>query len=159
MARESRKKERNMKTKTNSERTYYDDGFRKRSACLCFRSPSREEVLLVSSSGSPGNWVVPGGGQEPEETPGDAAIRELKEEAGVIGCVGKHVGDFEYEEGGKKKRTSVFCLMFEKELDEWLDQTESGRRRKWFNIKDALSELKKYKPRQCMYLEKSLKSR
>ncbi|XP_071964557.1 diphosphoinositol polyphosphate phosphohydrolase 1-like [Antedon mediterranea] len=159
MAREIRNKDSKMKKKTNSERTYYADGYRKRSASLCFRTSDFDEVLLVSSTGSPENWVVPGGGLEPDESAGDAAVRELKEEAGVIGRVGKHIGDFELEEGGKKKRTSVFCLVFEEELDEWLDKTESGRRRMWFNIKDALNELKKYKHSQSIYLEESLKTR
>lgn len=38
------------------------------------------QVLLVSSSRYPDQWIVPGGGVEPEEEPGGAAAREVYEE-------------------------------------------------------------------------------
>lgn len=38
------------------------------------------QVLLVSSSRNPDQWIVPGGGMEPEEEPCGAAIREVFEE-------------------------------------------------------------------------------
>uniref|UniRef100_A0A8C5A440 Nudix hydrolase domain-containing protein n=1 Tax=Gadus morhua TaxID=8049 RepID=A0A8C5A440_GADMO len=71
-----------MKVKSNQTRTYDGDGFKKRAACLCFRSCSEEEVLLVSSSRHPDKWIVPGGGMEPEEEPSVAAAREVCEEVG-----------------------------------------------------------------------------
>lgn len=37
-------------------------------------------MLLVSSSRYPDQWIVPGGGMEPEEEPGGAAVREVYEE-------------------------------------------------------------------------------
>lgn len=47
------------------------------------------QVLLVSSSRHPDQWIVPGGGMEPEEDPCGAAVREVFEEVtvttGVIG--------------------------------------------------------------------------
>ncbi|MBZ3872010.1 Diphosphoinositol polyphosphate phosphohydrolase 2 [Sciurus carolinensis] len=78
-----------MKFKPNQTRTYDREGFRKRAACLCFRSEQEDEcfsgwkykvrVLLVSSSRYPDQWIVPGGGMEPEEEPGGAAVREVLE--------------------------------------------------------------------------------
>lgn len=38
------------------------------------------KVLLVSSSRHPDQWIVPGGGMEPEEEPCGAAVREVYEE-------------------------------------------------------------------------------
>lgn len=35
---------------------------------------------MVSSSRYPDQWIVPGGGMEPEEEPGGAAVREVYEE-------------------------------------------------------------------------------
>lgn len=42
--------------------------------CVCL------QVLLVSSSRHPDQWIVPGGGMEPEEDPCGAAVREVFEE-------------------------------------------------------------------------------
>lgn len=38
---------------------------------------------------------MPGGGLEPEEEPRNAAIREVEEEAGVLGKLGRCLGVFE----------------------------------------------------------------
>lgn len=53
------------------------------------------QVLLVTSSRRPDNWIVPGGGVEPEEEPSVTALREVLEEAGVIGKLGRCLGVFE----------------------------------------------------------------
>ena len=45
---------------------------------------SVHQVLLVSSSAYPNLWVVPGGGLEPNEEPGRAAVRELLEEVSLL---------------------------------------------------------------------------
>lgn len=52
-------------------------------------------MLLVTSSRRPDNWIVPGGGVEPEEEPSVTAMREVLEEAGVIGKLGRCLGVFE----------------------------------------------------------------
>ncbi|XP_077991147.1 diphosphoinositol polyphosphate phosphohydrolase 2-like isoform X2 [Glandiceps talaboti] len=117
-----------VKHKPNSIRTYDTEGFRKRAACLCFRSDEEREILLVSSSSTPDKWVVPGGGVEPEEDPGVAAMRETVEEAGVTGRLGRCVGIFENTE--RKHRTRVYVLVVSEELDSWEDkkhmETEDG---------------------------------
>uniref|UniRef100_A0A3Q2ZED4 diphosphoinositol-polyphosphate diphosphatase n=1 Tax=Hippocampus comes TaxID=109280 RepID=A0A3Q2ZED4_HIPCM len=79
-----------MKLKPNQTRTYDGDGFKKRAACLCFKNEREDEVLLVSSSRHPDQWIVPGGGMEPEEEPCGAAVR-----AGVKGKLGRLLGVFE----------------------------------------------------------------
>lgn len=52
-------------------------------------------MLLVTSSRAPERWIVPGGGLEPNEEPSVAAIREVIEEAGVRGHLGRCLGTFE----------------------------------------------------------------
>lgn len=49
----------------------------------------------MSSSRKPDHWIVPGGGVEPEEEASVTAIREVMEEAGVIGKLGRCLGVFE----------------------------------------------------------------
>ncbi|GBN82185.1 Diphosphoinositol polyphosphate phosphohydrolase 1 [Araneus ventricosus] len=81
-------------------------------------------VLLVTSSRAPERWIVPGGGLEPNEEPSVAAMREVVEEAGVRGHLGRCLGTFENPE--RKHRTSVFVLVVTEELDEWEDSKSIG---------------------------------
>uniref|UniRef100_A0A2R5LI79 diphosphoinositol-polyphosphate diphosphatase n=1 Tax=Ornithodoros turicata TaxID=34597 RepID=A0A2R5LI79_9ACAR len=144
-----------MKEKPNSTRTYDEDGFRKRAACLCVRR-DESELLLVSSSSAPDRWIVPGGGLEPEEEPSAAAMREVMEEAGVRGHLGRFVGTFENLE--RKHRTMVFILEVTEELEEWEDSKSIGRKRKWFTVEEALRVLAVSKPVQCNYVKLLMKN-
>lgn len=49
----------------------------------------------MTSSRKPEKWIVPGGGVEPQEEPSVTATREVLEEAGVIGKLGRCLGVFE----------------------------------------------------------------
>uniref|UniRef100_A0A1E1WYU9 Putative diadenosine and diphosphoinositol polyphosphate phosphohydrolase n=1 Tax=Amblyomma aureolatum TaxID=187763 RepID=A0A1E1WYU9_9ACAR len=167
-----------MKEKPNSTRTYDGDGFRRRAACLCVRK-DESEVLLVSSSSAPDRWIVPGGGLEPNEEPSTAAMREVMEEGGVRGRLGRCLGTFEECKqrvlltgstfGTKspdakqlnlerKHRTMVFILEVTEELEEWEDSKNIGRKRKWFPIDEALRVLSISKPVQCNYVKLLMKN-
>lgn len=138
-----------MKMKSNQTRTYDGDGFKKRAACLCFRNDTEKEVLLVSSSRYPDKWIVPGGGMEPDEEPNDAAVREVCEEAGVKGILGRLVGIFENRD--RKHRTYVYVLVVTEVLEDWEDSVNIGRKREWFKIDDAIQVLQCHKPVQATY--------
>ena len=53
------------------------------------------QILLVTTSRHQDLWIVPGGGIEPTEDPRVAALREVHEEAGVRGTLGRCLGVFE----------------------------------------------------------------
>lgn len=52
---------------------------------VTFRRRADQTLYLVVSSSNGADWVLPKGHIEPGETPEAAALRELKEEAGVTG--------------------------------------------------------------------------
>uniref|UniRef100_A0A1Q3EU45 diphosphoinositol-polyphosphate diphosphatase n=1 Tax=Culex tarsalis TaxID=7177 RepID=A0A1Q3EU45_CULTA len=140
-----------VKEKPNSTRIYDKDGYRRRAACICVRSEAEAEVLLVTSSRRPELWIVPGGGVEPDEESALTATREVLEEAGVTGELGRCLGIFENTE--HMHRTEVFVMVVTQELEEWEDSKTIGRKRQWFSIEEALTQLALHKPTQRHYLQ------
>uniref|UniRef100_A0A803XP79 diphosphoinositol-polyphosphate diphosphatase n=1 Tax=Meleagris gallopavo TaxID=9103 RepID=A0A803XP79_MELGA len=116
------------------------------------RASVEVRVLLVSSSRYPDQWIVPGGGMEPEEEPGGAAVREVYEEAGVKGKLGRLLGIFENQD--RKHRTYVYVLTVTEILEDWEDSVNIGRKREWFKVEDAIKVLQCHKPVHAEYLEK-----
>ncbi|XP_072528566.1 diphosphoinositol polyphosphate phosphohydrolase NUDT4B [Salminus brasiliensis] len=140
-----------MKFKPNQTRTYDGEGFKRRAACLCFKNEREDEVLLVSSSRHPDQWIVPGGGMEPEEEPCGAAVREVYEEAGVKGKLGRLLGVFEHNQD-RKHRTYVYVLTVTETLEAWEDSVNIGRKREWFPVEEAIKILQSHKPVHAEYL-------
>jgi 8-oxo-dGTP pyrophosphatase MutT (NUDIX family) len=110
-----------------------------RALAVCYRPTSAGvEVILVRSRR--GLWTVPGGRIDPGETAEGAAVRELREEAGVVGAsigppvtsvrVVKNVGDL-LRPG--VSRAPVFLVRAERSVT-----TEEGwRTPTWFRPLDA----------------------
>ncbi|XP_063337254.1 nudix (nucleoside diphosphate linked moiety X)-type motif 4a [Pelmatolapia mariae] len=142
-----------MKFKPNQTRTYDVEGFKRRAACLCFKNETEDEVLLVSSSRHPDQWIVPGGGMEPDEEPCGAAVREVYEEAGVKGKLGRLLGIFEHNQD-RKHRTYVYTLVVTEMLEDWEDSVNIGRKRKWFKVDEAIRVLQSHKPVHAEYLHR-----
>lgn len=72
------------------------------------------QVLLVTSSRRPDNWIVPGGGVEPNEDPATTAVREVLEEAGVIGTLGRCLGMFEVNKS--ERILGLFLFLMTKQI-------------------------------------------
>lgn len=76
-----------MKLKSNQTRTYDGDGYKKRAACLCFRSESEEEVRRLAwgcrvwrSLGAKARGALPSGDCAPglREGPLDSAQMKFR---------------------------------------------------------------------------------
>ena len=95
------------------------------------------EYLLVEASGRPGEWVLPKGHIEPGETPEEAAVREVQEEAGVRAEIIARAGDSEYAVGGQTVRVLFFLMRYQGETG-----GQEDRARAWHRYQDALRRLR-----------------
>jgi len=100
----------------------------------------RVEVALVTTSRGKG-WVVPKGWVDEGEQPRQAAIREAREEAGLIGVVNpKPLGRYHHVNGEGACRVDVFLMRVTGVLDRWLE--DDVRERRWMRVPDAVACLR-----------------
>ena len=101
----------------------------KQSAVVPFRTKDGvTEVVLVTSSSNK-NWVLPKGRIEKLMSPEKSAAKEAFEEAGVIGDVSKNVfAEYIYRKRGNICRVSVYPLEVSKILVEWDEMDKRDRR-------------------------------
>jgi 8-oxo-dGTP pyrophosphatase MutT (NUDIX family) len=94
-------------------------------------------VLVVSARRSRKRWVLPKGTVEPDETPAEAAMRELWEEAGVRGRLLEPVGSAEYFSFQGRIRCDYFVVRYTSQTP----HTREDRKRQWCAVEDAISLL------------------
>lgn len=80
---------------------------------IVFRfEPELQFLMILDSYGS---WTFPKGGIEDDETPEQAAVREIEEETGVRGVVAGHIGKAQYvyhhPRRGRIHKTVAFYLV------------------------------------------------
>lgn len=97
------------------------------------------EVLLVTSRET-GRWVIPKGWPSKRLSDREAAAREARQEAGVIGTIkNKPIGAFRYRkvepEGTRLLAVTVYLLKVEREKKRWPEQDQ--RKRTWFTAEAA----------------------
>lgn len=98
------------------------------------------EVALVTTSRGNG-WIVPKGWVDEGEQPRQAAIREAKEEAGLLGVVKpKPLGRYHHVNGAGPCRVDVFLMRVTDVLDRWLE--DDVRERRWMRVPDAVACLR-----------------
>lgn len=77
---------------------------------VVFRKRDAQVFYLVVSSSDGINWVVPKGHIDPGETPELAAVRELEEEAGVVGEIVASLSARHFIKGGKEACVQFFLV-------------------------------------------------
>lgn len=76
-------------------------------------TPSGPEFLVVQSSKNKTDWVLPKGHIEAGETPEQTAVREVREEAGVVARSLGPLGDAAFAAPGGEVRVRFFLMRFE----------------------------------------------
>jgi len=77
---------------------------------VVFRERDTEILYLIVSSSDGANWVLPKGHIDSGETPEIAALRELAEEAGVLGTIVDRLSVREFKKGGKETVLQYFLV-------------------------------------------------
>jgi 8-oxo-dGTP pyrophosphatase MutT (NUDIX family) len=99
---------------------------------------NQPQVLLVTSKRDPRRWIFPKGHIEKGETAEAAALRETREEAGVVGKLLGPAGVLEYRFMGVTARVDYFLASMTKEAG----SPEDGRKRVWCGLEEALERLR-----------------
>lgn len=92
------------------------------------------QCLLVAATGSDSEWVLPKGHIENGESPEEAALREVREEAGIVGSVLAPLGIWEFDVG----ETTVVVEYFLIRADGPFPQSED-RPTRWLPVQEALA--------------------
>ena len=108
-------------------------------------------VLLVTAKRNPKRWIFPKGHIEKGETAEEAALREAREEAGVVGKSIGPAGVLEYRFLGAGFRVEYFLASLKREAG----PPETGRSREWCTVEEALERLRFKNTRKL--LRKALK--
>lgn len=77
---------------------------------VVFRKSDSQIFYLVVSSSDGANWVLPKGHIEPGESPEEAALRELKEEAGVVGEIVDGLSAQHFKKADKEVDIQYFLI-------------------------------------------------
>lgn len=75
-----------------------------------FRETDSQVLYLVVSSSDGANWVLPKGHIDPGETAETAALRELQEEAGVVGETVDGLSVQRFSKGGREATIQYFLI-------------------------------------------------
>jgi 8-oxo-dGTP pyrophosphatase MutT (NUDIX family) len=95
------------------------------------------KYLLVRSSTNRTHWVFPKGHIKPGESPETAALREVREEAGVKAEIVSRLGDSEFTKEVEKVRVLYFVMRYKARCQEAAEDREI----KWCLYEEAAAKL------------------
>lgn len=110
------------------------------SAVIPYKINNGELYVLLITSRKKKKWIIPKGIIEIGMKPGDSAIKEAMEEAGVVGIVDDEaIGEYGYDKWGGNCKVKVFPMKVKKELNKWPE--DNFRIRKWFLLTEAAQKV------------------
>ena len=92
--------------------------------------------LVIRARKNPDHWIFPKGHIEPGETAEHAALRELREEAGVEGELIGRMGTSAFRSGAEDVEVTYYLVRWLREPD-----AGEGRERRWLPHEDARAQL------------------
>ena|SRR5579872_6486952 len=96
--------------------------------------------LCMVTSRSGRRWVFPKGLIEPGHTPGEAALIEAWEEAGLVGTLDPEpAGSYIYEKDGTTFHVLLFMMRVSEIRDVWPER--GFREREWVTVFDAIERV------------------
>lgn len=114
---------------------------------VVFRKRDDRVLYLVVSSSDGLNWVLPKGHIDPGETPEIAALRELEEEAGIVGEIVAPLSTRDFIKGGKESAVQFFLVReigaiesTEDRTVRWEEQAAAQQLLTFAEAREALSE-------------------
>ena len=96
----------------------------------------RTEFLIVTARRRPDQWIFPKGHIERRETPGEAAVRELEEEADVRGKLVGRVGASRFRSKGEDVKCTYYLIRAKRK-----GRPREGRQMQWLSLKRARAQL------------------
>jgi len=96
--------------------------------------------LCMVNSRNGRRLVFPKGQIEAGHTPGETALIEVWEEAGLVGVMGPEpVGSYVYEKLGRQHHVLVYRMTVTEALDQWPEQVV--RQRHWLTADEAIDRV------------------
>ena len=113
-----------------------NDAIVHQAGAVVYRERGSREFLIVRARRTPEQWIFPKGHIEPGESAEDAALREAREEAGVIGRVIGPLSAIEFVFDGRPVRVQYFLVTAEGRALE-----HEAREQAWLPFDDARAHL------------------
>lgn len=100
------------------------------SCAIPFRRRLGQLEFCLITSVRKGRWIFPKGWVESGDTPGETALKEAREEAGLLGRVhGEPLGEYRYVKRNSIRQVTVFLMDVIRCQDQW--QEADRRKRQW----------------------------
>jgi 8-oxo-dGTP pyrophosphatase MutT (NUDIX family) len=123
---------------------------------------SQIEYLLVTSNSNPDRWIIPAGHIETGESPEEAALREVAEEAGVRGKIVADLGSYHYHWYRHNQKILLNTRLYLMEYQITTNPNPEGRKVRFYpyetllalNLWDESKDLIKKAHQFCMKMGK-----